>query len=148
MRKMALIPFRPWWARPFEEMERMFEEEFSKFPKFEEKGVFAPEMDVYETDKDVVAEVSLPGVEPEKVDVSVEDNTLTVKGSTEKKVEVKKKGYYRKEISSGSFYRSMTLPVPVVKEKAKAEFKNGILTITLPKAKPEKKGKKIEIKVK
>jgi len=142
---MALIPFRPWWARPFEEMERMFEEEF---PRFEEKGVFAPEMDVYETDKDVIAEVSLPGVEPKNVDVSVEDNTLTVKGSTERKVEVKKKGYYRKEISSGSFYRSISLPVPVVKEKAKAEFENGILKVTLPKAQPEKKAKKIEIKIK
>lgn len=141
-----MIPFRPWWSKPFEEMEKMFEEEFPTFPT--KGGVFAPEMDVYETDEDVVAEVSLPGVDPKDVDVSVEDNTLTVKGSTEKKVEVKKKGYYRKEISSGSFYRSMSLPTSVMKEKAKAEFEKGILKVTLPKTKPEKRGKKIEIKVK
>lgn len=142
---MVLGPWRG-WLRPFDEMERFFEEE-PWFPKVQE-GKFAPAMDIYETDKDVVAKASLPGVEPEKVDITVEDDRLVIEGSTKKETEVKKKGYYRKEMRSGEFYRSVDLPVEVQKEKAKAEWEDGILTVTIPKAEPKKKGKKVTIKVK
>lgn len=137
------LPWRPW--RSFEEIEKFFEREWPRF--WPERVTFAPAVDVYQTDKDVVVETSLPGVDPEKIDVSVEEDTLSIKGSVEKKVEVKKEDYYRKEIKTGSFSRVVTLPVPVVAEKAKAEFENGILRVTIPKAKPTKAAKKITVKV-
>jgi HSP20 family protein len=141
---MPRFPHRPWWS-PFEEMEKMFEREFPRL--WPEEVGFTPVCDVYQTDKDVVVETSVPGVEPEKVDVSVEDDTLAIKGETKKKVEVKRKDYFRKEIRTGSFSRVVTLPVPIVSEKAKAEFENGILKVTIPKAAPKKGVKKVAVKV-
>lgn len=144
---MAIRPYKPWWAAHFDEFDNFFDEDFPLAVKKSAKDVFAPDADIYETEKEVIAEISLPGADPEKVDVSVEDNTLVVKGSTEKKTEVEKKGYYRKEIRSGSFYRSVALPVPVQKDNTTAEFEKGVLKVTMPKADPEREGKKIEIKV-
>lgn len=144
---MRLGPWRGHF-HPFDEMERWLEEG-PRFPHFhfaEEK--FAPEMNISEDDGNIIVETSLPGVEPSKVNVTVEDDRITIEGSTEKKVEEKRKGYYRKEISSGSFYRQARLPQEVEKDKSKAEWENGILRVTIPKAKPEKKGKKVAIKVK
>lgn len=139
---MAIIRWNPF--RPFEELDKFFERGFLPL---KEEGFFDPACDVYETDKDMVVEANLPGVKPEKIDVNCEDNVLTIKGSSEKKIEVKKRNYYRKEISSGSFSRSITLPVEVICNKAKAEYADGVLKVTIPKTTPKKPSKKIEIKV-
>lgn len=142
---MNIKPWRPWWA----DLDEVFEEDFpmARVSRGSKKGMFAPEADVYETEKEVVVELSLPGIESDKIEVSVEDDNLVVKGSTEKKEEVEKKGYYRKEISSGSFYRSIALPVPVKEDVTRAEYKKGVLKITMPKKEEEKKARKIEIDV-
>ena len=95
----------------------------------------------------VVVETSLPGVKPEDIDISIDNDVLTIKGKSEEKVEQEEKDYYRKEIRSGSFYRSVSLPAHVLGNKAVATCKNGLLKIEIPKA-PEEKGKKISIKVK
>ena len=89
----------------------------------------------------------MTGIDPEKVDINVKNDILTIKGESEKKSEVEDKDYYRQEIRRGSFYRSVQLPAQVVGEKASAEYKNGILKITLPKA-PESKTKSIKVEVK
>jgi HSP20 family protein len=107
---------------------------------------FVPAMDMYETDKAVVVELPLAGMKPEEVDVSVEKGVLTVKGESKKEHEVDEKNYYRKEIRSGAFYREVALPAPVLEDKVSAEFQDGVLKITAPKAQPAAT-KKIEVKV-
>ena len=141
---MKLTRWTPFFdIEPFgDEMEKFFK---SVSPK---KGFFAPTMDVYEKGKDVIVEMSLPGFDAEKVDISIdENNVLTVKGTANKKTEVDEENYYRKEISYGSFYRSAQLGAKVKGDKAKAVYEDGILKISVPKA-DEKKTKPIKIKVK
>lgn len=134
---MAIIKWEP-----FGDVDRFFEE----FPaiSFPKMGLDLA-VDVYEDENNIIAEMNLPGIEPEKVDVTVEDNYLRVRGSREEKKEEKKKHYYSKEIRRGSFERAVRLPNLVQKDKVKAEYKDGILKITLPKAAGEK-AKKIQIK--
>ncbi|HDJ30428.1 MAG TPA: Hsp20/alpha crystallin family protein [bacterium] len=135
---MSLIPYR----NPFWELERWFEEEWPSMK--------TPKMDIYEKDGKVIAEVELPGVDPKNIEVEVKNNILKVEAKSETSKEEKKKGYYRRELSRGYYQRAVPLPVEVIDEKAEAEYADGILTITIPKAKPEKKekAKKIKIKVK
>ncbi len=103
------------------------------------------ELDMYEEQDKVVVRLKAPGFSEKDVDITVEDNALTITGTAEQKEEDKNKKYYRKEIVQRSFTRTVSLPSKVVAEKAKAEFKNGILEIELPKAE-ESKPKKVEIK--
>jgi HSP20 family protein len=106
-----------------------------------------PALDVYQTDDDVVVETQLPGVDPTNVNISIENDVLTIEGSFEKKREVDEKNYYRKEIRSGSFHRSVALPTSVNGDKAKATYDKGVLKVTVPKeerAKP--KTVKVEVK--
>jgi HSP20 family protein len=120
--------------------------------KFFEEGMwngadFAPAVDVYQDKDNVIVETSISGIEPEKVDISIENDVLTISGRKEEKQEVKREDYYRKEIREGSFSRSVILPMGVVGDKAEANYEKGILKITLPKAE-EAKPKKIAIKAK
>lgn len=107
------------------------------------------ELDMYETDDTVVVEVKCPGFKSEDIDVTLEGGVLAIKGeSKEEEVEEKnKRKYYRKEIRQKSFARSITLPVPVKTEEVEAEFTDGMLKLTLPKAE-EAKPKQIRINVK
>ena len=105
---------------------------------------FTPAIDMYEDKDNVIVETQLGGIDPEKVDISIENNVLTIKGESEKKSEVEDKNYYRKEIRRGSFYRSIPLPTKVDGDQAKAVNEEGILKITVPKA-PEVKPKTIKI---
>jgi HSP20 family protein len=104
-----------------------------------------PAIDLSETDGEVILKASLPGVKPEDVDISINDGMLTVKG--ERKSEEKTEGanYYRQEIRYGAFSRSIPLPTRVNYEQADAEFKDGVLTVTLPKAE-EVRPKQIKIR--
>ncbi|HWT83226.1 MAG TPA: Hsp20/alpha crystallin family protein, partial [Candidatus Methylomirabilis sp.] len=94
----------------------------------------------------VVLKAELPGIEPKDVEVRVEDNTLYLKGERKHEKEVKEKSYHRVERSYGAFTRSFALPGSVSADKAAAEYKDGVLTLTLPK-KEEAKPKTIQIKV-
>jgi HSP20 family protein len=94
---------------------------------------FAPQVDVTETDTEIKVCAEIPGVEAKDVDVSVEDDKLTIKGEKKYEREEDEKGQYRMERSYGSFERSIQLPTEVDESKAKAEFKNGVLRLTLPK---------------
>jgi HSP20 family protein len=109
-------------------------------------GEFSPRIDVTETDKAVKVCADIPGVEPRDIDVSVENGLLRIRGEKKSEREGNEKGSYRMERHYGSFERSISLPVEVDENKAKAEFTNGVLRLTLPK-KPgaESKRKKIPI---
>lgn len=128
----------------FEDMDKMFSE---FMPALRGAQGFMPAIDMYEDKENVIVETQLAGVDPEKVEISVENDILTVKGESEKKSEVEEKNYYRKEIRRGSFYRSVPLPTHVLGDEASASAEGGMLKITIPKA-PEAKPKTIKIEVK
>ncbi len=90
-------------------------------------------VDVSETEDSVIVKAALPGIKPDEVEVSVSDGVLTVKGETKAEEKSEGENYYRREIRYGAFARSIQLPAEVVDEKADAEFKDGVLTVTLPK---------------
>jgi HSP20 family protein len=132
------------------DMNRLFDRFFDDFrlPSFADRDLATfPRIDVKETKKEVLVSAELPGMEANDIDISVSDNMLSLRG--EKKQERKHEGenYYHMECSYGSFNRSIPLPSEVESENVNAEFKNGILKVTMNK-KPEnkQKAKKIEIK--
>lgn len=132
-----------------EAMDRLFEESFVR----PQAGWLAPveagtlAVDVYETDDSVVVKSAVPGVKPEELDIAIAGDTLTIKGETRSEEEIKEENYVRRELRYGSFARTIAVPSSVVADKAKAEFENGVLTLTLPKAE-EVKPKAIKVKTK
>ncbi|MEW6675063.1 MAG: Hsp20/alpha crystallin family protein [Nitrospirota bacterium] len=134
------------------DMERLFEEFFEPaprrrrlWPRFE-PGVVVPNVDMYDRKNEIVVKAELPGVEKENIDLKITENNLTIKGEVKKEEEIKEEDYYSREMSYGSFTRTIALPSEVDSSKAKATFKNGILEITLPK-KEEAKPKEIKVEV-
>lgn len=135
-----------------EDMNRVFESFWNRFDRpFNGAGLpwdgATPRSDVVETEDGVEVTVELPGLEQKDVEVTMTDDTLTVKG--EKKVERqdKKKGYYLSERSYGAFHRTVALPPGVDTEKAEATFRNGLLTVKLPQsAEAKAKTRRIEVK--
>ena len=93
-----------------------------------------PPAEVSESETEVTVKLVVPGVEKDQLRVTVTDDTLTVRGELKKESEEKKKNFHRQEIRYGSFQRSVTLPVDVEADKARAELKNGMLTVTVPKS--------------
>jgi HSP20 family protein len=114
-------------------MDRLFEDSFVR-PTWRAEGsrMLRPPLDIYTTDEDIVIVMSVPGVKPEEVDVTVEGDTVTIRG--EIKPPLENVDYVVQERASGPFRRVITLNVPVEADKAEASFKDGILTLTLPKA--------------
>ena len=133
-------------------LNRQFDEAFRGVPRpagsGEEfaLGAWAPVVDIFEQEGAIVLKAELPGVDPKDVDVRVENNVLTLRGERKLDTEVKKESYHRVERSYGGFGRSFTLPTAVDTEKIKAEYKDGVLRVTLPK-RGEAKAKQISISV-
>ena len=94
---------------------------------------WAPNVDIFETDPDLVLKAELPGVDPKNVDLSLEKNVLTLKGERHFENEDEKDNYHRIERSYGSFTRSFTLPAIIEEAKIRADYKDGVLTVSLPK---------------
>ena len=143
---------------PFEEMDRMFEDFFSRgwmrpfrweWPSMGEMAKpfegKMPKVDVIERDDEVVVKAELPGVDKKDLDVSVTENSVTIKGSTSHEKKEEKGEYYRCEISRGAYARTVGLPAYVDDDKDKASFKDGVLELTLPKVEKAKR-RTIEIK--
>lgn len=105
-----------------------------------------PAVDIYEKDGKITVRAEIPGAKSEELNVSVDDNLLTISGEKKQENEVKEKDYYRLEAAYGRFERTVRLPEAVKAEGAKASYKNGVLKIELPKAE-EAKSKKIKIDV-
>ncbi|MGI9498684.1 MAG: Hsp20/alpha crystallin family protein [Geminicoccaceae bacterium] len=130
---------------PFRTLQRRMDRLFDDFagdyhwPFTNGRGAMTPTIDVSETDKEVKVEAELPGVDEKDIDVTLTDNMLTIKGEKKQEKE-EKKDFHLTERSYGSFSRSMALPFDADPAKIKAAFKDGLLTITLPKP-PEVKAK-------
>lgn len=107
------------------------------------KGRFVPELNIYETDKDIEITLALPGISKDDIDINMEGHTLTVSGERTFKEENGRK-YHRVESRFGKFERSVPLPDIIDEDNIKANFENGVLTVTAPKLK-EKAGRRIEV---
>jgi HSP20 family protein len=147
---MAIVKWEPFrdLLTTRREFDRLLREAFS--PLFGETELstrsWAPPVDIYETDNDIVLKAELPGMDAKDVEVRVEDNTLYLKGERKQEKEVKEQNYHRVERSYGSFARSFSLPNSIDASKVKAEYKDGLLTLTMPK-REEAKPKTIKIDV-
>lgn len=148
-----LLPFKRQSAVPnvFSEMDDMLKKMWYGFPFHNLEADmdigWSPRLDVSETDKGLEIVADLPGMDKKDISVSLEDNLLTIKGEKKEEKESKDKHYHTIERRSGSFYRAIRLPVEVEKDKVEAAFKDGVLTLRLPKSKEaKKKVAQIEIK--
>jgi HSP20 family protein len=127
-----------------EDFDRLFENVFSGVPTFPNSNT--PVVDVREEKDRYVLEAELPGMSEKDVDVHVEDNMLTIKSAKEEEKEEKnEEGYLVRERRSRSFSRSFVLPRDVDRDKVEARFKNGLLTLSMPKT-AESKARQIQIK--
>ena len=127
-------------------MDRLFDDAFTR-PLSTRDGWSVPAIDMYQTDDEIVVKASLPGIKADEVQINVTGEVLTLKGEVKHDEEKQEKAWHIREQRFGSFERSVALPTDVVADKAKAEFENGILTVTLPKA-DEVKPRTITVKAK
>ena len=130
------------------EFERFLREAFSPTSAEGEVSTrtWAPPVDIYENGDNLVLKAELPGINPDDVEIRVEDNTLYLKGERKFEKDVKEQNYHRVERSYGTFTRSFSLPNSVDADKVVANYKDGVLTLTMPK-KEEAKPKTIKINV-
>ena len=145
---MAIVRFQPFvddFQALQERINRIFADTaFSRLGSEEPMGSWAPLCDIYEDGESIVVKAELPGVDRNDIDVQVENNVLTLRGERKLEREVKTENVYRTERSYGTFTRSFTLPVSVDTEHIKAEYKDGVLHVTLPKV-DEAKPRKIKV---
>jgi HSP20 family protein len=130
-----------------EAMNRLFDESVVR-PRGEgapAEVVRAAPVDMYQTENEVVIKVSLPGVKPDDVDITILGDVVTIRGESKSEQEVKEENYFRREVRFGSVARELSLPAAVQAAKAEATFENGMLTLRIPKAE-EAKPKQIKVK--
>ena len=150
---MTMIRWQPFPNRVSiqDRMNRIFDEAFRGQRGADEDewalgGNWAPAVDIFEQGDNIVLKAELPGIDPGDVDIRVENNVLTLRGERKFESEVKREDCHRVERAYGSFSRSFTLPNVVDTEKIKADYKDGVLQVTLPQ-KEEAKPKQISIAV-
>jgi len=157
MRNLPVKNTKEWHAiSPFQELEnlqremnRLFDLTFPKIGDMDATllgGQWAPAIDIYDSKDNIVVKADLPGLDKDNIDISIQDNLLTIKGEKKQKNDVKEEDYIRSERFYGSFHRSLTLPTDVDSTNVKATFKDGVLELVLPK-KEEAKPKQIKINV-
>jgi HSP20 family protein len=140
--RMSLIKWEP-----FDEFDRVFRDFGALAPVRGNQVGFDLAVDVYEDGQNLVAEMNLPGLKGEDIDVEVEHNHLRISGKREEVQEKKEKNHYAKEIRRGSFERVIALPDRVAGDSVEAEYANGVLKVIMPKL-SEKEESKIKVRVK
>ena len=132
MRIARFDPYRE-FATLQDRMNRLFGDVYLRDEDVAQRGNWVPPVDIYETDgHDLVIKAELPDMSREDIEVTVENNTLILKGSKKFPSDIKEEQFRRVERSYGSFSRSFTLPTTVDASKVAAEYKNGVLTVKLP----------------
>lgn len=129
-----------------EAMDHLFDDAFTR-PIGLRSGLTVPAVDLFQTDDDIVLKAAIPGIKADDVQINVTGDVLTIKGEVRHEEDKQEKAWHIREQRLGAFERTVPLPTAVVAEKAKAEFENGILTVTLPKAE-DVKPKLITVKAK
>jgi len=125
---------------------RLFSEVFERKAEESSLTAWAPSVDIYETEQELVVKADLPEVDPKDLDIRVENNILTIRGERKFEKKVNEENYLRVERAYGSFARSFTLANTVNSEAIKADYQNGVLTLSIPK-KEEAKPKQIKVNV-
>jgi HSP20 family protein len=129
-----------------QEMDRVFDQFLQpRWDEFEPGGQWTPKVDMSETKDAVVVKAEIPGVEQKDINVSLQDQVLTIRGEKHRETDETNEKYHRVERSWGAFTRAFRMPIAVAGDKVTATFRDGTLTITLPKA-PEAKGTTIPVK--
>jgi HSP20 family protein len=147
--RMAITRFEPFreLAAVQARLNRIFTEPYAGGDDTPTRADWAPSVDVFETAQhELVLKAELPGVKKEDIDLKVENNVLTIRGERKQEVGAKEDAYHRIERSYGSFARSFTIPSTVNAEGVKAEYKDGVLSVTLP-AREEAKPRQVQIAV-
>ena len=141
------------WERPRaalslqDEVNRLFEDTFARDRQgHADLTTWAPAVDIYETENELVVQADLPDLQDKDIDVRVENNTLTIRGERKFEKDVNEENYLRIERAYGSFARSFTLPNTINAEAIRAEYRNGVLTVRMLK-REESKPKQIQITV-
>ena len=136
---MDLVRFDPFSL--LSEMDRFFEHGFTAAPT-----TWAPRIDAFDRETELVIRVEIPGVKPDEVDITVEDRTLTISGKRQFEETTEQAGYHRREIFSGEFKRTLVLPEGLNAEEITAKAEDGILRVTIPR-RPEVLPRKIKVGV-
>lgn len=141
--KQASREVRPFFGRePLRSLREEMDDLINRFASDWDTGwlsrEFAPSMDLSESEGAVEVSMDLPGVKPDEITVEVSGNTLRIHGERKEEKEEKKKSYHRVERRTGSFSRSVTLPCSVDENKVDANYRDGVLTVTLPKTEEAK----------
>ena len=144
--RATISRFEPFRGTLQEQINRLFNEAFDHSPNEGSLTTWAPSVDIYETEHELVVKADLPDIKPEELDIRVENNILTIRGERKFEKKVNENNYLRVERSYGSFSRSFSLANTVNTEAIKAEYKNGVLTLTVPK-REEAKPKQIKVNV-
>ena len=149
---MGIQPREPGMGRRWlrDDIDSWFDESLQRFwwPwRTKEPGQFTwgPDVDVFETEEDVVMRANIPGVDPKQIKLQVTESSITMSGESREDEEISDRGYYRRERRFGSFSRYVPLPVEVQPEKADATYRHGILTVKVPKA-VKSRGRVVDIK--
>jgi HSP20 family protein len=129
-----------------EQVNRLFNDVFERKAEESSLTAWAPSVDIYETEHELVVKADLPEVDPKDLDIRVENNILTIRGERKFVKKVNEENYLRVERAYGSFARSFTLANTVNSEAIKADYQNGVLTLSIPK-KEEAKPKQIKVNV-
>jgi HSP20 family protein len=148
---MAIVRFDPFreLATMQDRMNRLFGEFYTRRPEDDvmTRGDWIPPVDIYQNGAhELVLKVELPGISREDIDLRVENNTLTIRGERKREQEVKDEQYHRVERIYGSFSRSFSLPQTISTEGVKADFRDGVLTVTLP-TREEAKPRQIPVSI-
>ena len=129
-----------------EQFSRLFNEAWERNPQDASLTTWAPAVDIYETEHELVVKADIPEIKPEELDIRVENNILTIRGERKFEKKVNEENYLRVERTYGSFARSFSLANTVNSEAIKADYSNGVLTLSIPK-REEAKPKQIKVNV-
>ena len=129
-----------------EHVNRLFSDVFEQSPKESNLSTWAPAVDIAETEQELLVKADLPGVDPKDLDIRVENNVLTIRGERKFEKHVNEDNYLRVERAYGSFTRSFSLSNTVNSEAIKADYQNGVLSLSIPK-REEAKPKQIKVNV-
>lgn len=145
--RTSISRFEPFRTNSLQnQISRLFNEAFERSSDESSITTWAPAVDIFETEHELVVKADLPDIKPEELDIRVENNILTIRGERKFENKVKEDNYLRVERSYGSFSRSFSLASSVNSEAIKADYQNGVLTLSIPK-REEAKPKQIKVNV-
>jgi HSP20 family protein len=156
-RRLGMTKPSNWGGSPFRALQRMADQMDRMFedvglgsrlrPSWRETAIeaWAPEIDVFQKNNELTIRADLPGLRREDVTVEITDDAVAIQGERKREHEEEREGYYRSERSYGSFYRVIPLPEGTITEEAKANFRDGVLEITIPAPPASTKGRRLEI---